>query len=281
MIMGESFHSTESAEAHRSAVGRSKTSSAQAVTAEQLQAEFDEWARIGWAAELELDNRYLMECAAKLPNLKPGARVLDLSCGSGLATRMIAERLARERISGIVTGLDISPGMLELARHASPGYQSVRYIQGSADCIPCLDGQFDHVVCVESFYYYPDQGRALDEIYRVMARQGRLHLVLRLYSDNPYADEFLTHLSIPAHVRSMAQYVALLTEHGFEDVRASRLPEPRRRRGGSAGVLRRGFRLLARHPTEWAPAVTEKLRIARKRDRAKSIGALLLIAAKP
>jgi ubiquinone/menaquinone biosynthesis C-methylase UbiE len=280
MISSQSFHSSEIATADAGARGRDKTSSARPVTAAQLAAEFDKWAQNGWGAELELDNRFLMESAVKLLDMKSGAHILDLSCGSGLATRMIAERLAARRTLGMVTGLDISPGMLELARHASRDYANLQYIHGSADSIPSPDEHFDQVVCVESFYYYPNQEQALDEIYRVMAHQGRLYLVLRLYSDNPYADEFLSHLSIPAHVRSMAQYVAMLTEHGFREVQASRLPEPRSRRGGSTGMLRRGVRLLARRPTEWAPAFTERLRIAHKRDKAKSIGALLLTATK-
>ncbi len=280
MKPSQSLHSNEMAETDGTVAG-DKILGARVATTAQLEAEFDEWARNGWGAELELDNHYLMESVVKLLELKPGARILDLSCGSGRATRMIAERIARTRGPGIVTGLDISPGMLELARHASHGYENLHYVHGCADSIPSPDEHFDLVVCVESFYYYPDQGRALDEIYRVMARQGRLYLVLRLYAENSYADEFLSHLSIPAHVRSTAQYVAMLKEHGFGTVQPSRVPEPLCRRGGSIGILRRGVRLLARRPTEWVPAISEKLRIARKRDKARSIGALLLIATKP
>jgi ubiquinone/menaquinone biosynthesis C-methylase UbiE len=281
MMPSRSLQPSEIADATGGAGGRNKTSKAPAIAAAQLEAEFDKWAQNGWAAELELDNRFLMESAVKLLDLKPGTRVLDLSCGSGLATRMIADRLAGMKIRGRVIGVDISPRMLELARHASRDYSNVYFIRGSADSIPSPDESFYQVVCVESFYYYPEQGKALDEIYRVMTHQGRLYVVLRLYSDNPYADEFLSHLSIPAHVRSMAEYVAMLREHGFGEVQASRLPEPRSRRGGTTGMLRRGIRLLSRRPTEWASAISERLRIAHKRDRAKSIGALLLTATKP
>jgi ubiquinone/menaquinone biosynthesis C-methylase UbiE len=222
-----------------------------------------------------------VEFVVKLLELKPNTRILDLSCGSGLATRMIAERLASAKTRGAVIGVDISPKMLELATHASRDYPNVHYIRGSADSIPTPDESFYQVVCVESLYYYPEQGQALDEIYRVMTHQGRAYFVLRLYSDNPYSDQFLSHLSIPAHVRSMAEYVAMLTKHGFREVQASRVPEPRSRRGGIAGMLRRGVRLLARRPTEWVPAISERLRIANKRDKARSIGALLLTATKP
>lgn len=276
-----SLQPSEIADANGGAGGHNETSKTPAVGAAQLEAEFDKWAQKGWGAELELDNRFLMESAVKLLDLKPGVRVLDLSCGSGLATRMIADRLAGIKTRGRVIGVDISPRMLELARHASRDYPNVYFIRGSADSIPSPDESFYQVMCVESFYYYPEQGKALDEIYRVMTHQGRLYVVLRLYSDNPYADEFLSHLSIPVHVRSMTEYVAMLREHGFGEVQASRLPEPRSRRGGTAGMLRRGISLLAGRPTAWASTISERLRIAHKRDKAKSIGALLLTATKP
>lgn len=280
MSPSQTLQSSEAARISGGVDRRSQTHGTQAEADAQLEAEFDRWAQNGWGTELERDNRFLMEFAVNLLELRPGARVLDLSCGSGLATRMIAQRLATN-IGGQVTGLDISSKMLELARDASRDYSNVHYIQGSADAMPIADESLDELVCVESLYYYPEQERALNEIYRVMTHQGRVYLVLRLYLDNPYADEFLSHLSIPAHVRSMGQYVSMLAEQGFRDVKASRVPEPRIRRGGRFGLLRRGATLLAQRPTAWIPAIREGLRTAHKRDRARSIGALLLTATKP
>ena len=250
------------------------------ITDEQLKNEFDDWARNGWGEELELDNGFLVESTVKLMMLNPGTRVLDLSCGSGLATRMIAARFAAYPNPGVVTGIDISAEMLSLARRASEKHRNLNFVQGSADRIPVEDGYFDEVVCVESFYYYPDQDQALEEIYRVMSHGAYLYLVLRLYSDNPHADEFLSHLSIPAHVRSAAEYVAMLETHNFHMERTARLVERKSRRGGLPGVIERGLRLFTRKPTQWVPAIKEKIRVTRKRDRARGIGALLLVASK-
>jgi ubiquinone/menaquinone biosynthesis C-methylase UbiE len=280
MITGQPSTSTEGIERRSSQAGQNDVSAARAATTEQLRTEFDTWARNGWGSELELDNEYLNKYAVNLLELKANVRVLDLSCGPGLATRMIADRLITIGRPGMVTGMDISEGMLNLARQVSRAYTNLNYIQGSVDSIPSADDKFDEVICVESFYYYPDQGRALDEICRVMARQGRLYLLMRLYSDNPYADEFLSHLSIPAHVRSMEKYAAMLVEHGFQDVRASRVAEPHSRRGGGVGILRRGLKVLAVPPRWWVPSIREKLRITQKRDKARRIGALLLVATK-
>jgi ubiquinone/menaquinone biosynthesis C-methylase UbiE len=256
-------------------------SASTSITREQLRDEFDTWARNGWGIELEIDNRPLIEAAVELLRLDSGTRVLDLSCGSGLAARLIAARAVDTSQFVHITGVDISEEMLRLARTASAGDSNVEYLLGSADRIPSPEEHFDEVVCIESFYYYPDQDRALNEMYRVMKHGARCYLALRLYSDNPYSGEFLSHLSIPAHVRSAAEYASMLRAHGFGIVRMERLPEKKRRRGGYIGILVRGVKLLARRPTQWIPAVKDKLRIVRKRDRARAIGALLLIASKP
>ena len=50
--------------------------------------------------------------------------------------------------------------------------------------IPWEENFFDKVLSVESFYYYPDQDRALMELFRVMAPRGRLFILINLYKDN-------------------------------------------------------------------------------------------------
>ena len=63
---------------------------------------------------------------------------------------------------------------------------------------------------MESFYYYPDQDRALAELFRVMAPHGRLFILINLYKDNPYSLQWVPKLKVPVHVRSAAEYVELL-----------------------------------------------------------------------
>jgi ubiquinone/menaquinone biosynthesis C-methylase UbiE len=77
---------------------------------------------------------------------------------------------------------------------------------------------------VESFYYYPDQDRALMELFRVMAPRGRLFILINLYKDNQYSLQWVDKLKVPVHVRSAAEYIELLKKHAFEDVEARRIP---------------------------------------------------------
>jgi trans-aconitate methyltransferase len=54
---------------------------------------------------------------AKAAGVQPGGRALDVACGTGVVTRILAERMGP---AGTVVGLDINPGMLAVARVVAP-----------------------------------------------------------------------------------------------------------------------------------------------------------------
>jgi ubiquinone/menaquinone biosynthesis C-methylase UbiE len=159
-------------------------------------------------------------------DLRPGERVLDLGCGVGWATRILA-RLVGEgpQGHGQVVGLDISDEMIRRARATSREFENIMFLWGSAEQIPWEENFFDKVLSVESFYYYPDQERALAEVFRVMAPRARLYILINLYKDNPYTLRWVEELKVPVHARSEAEYVELLQRHAFEDVQAVRIPD--------------------------------------------------------
>lgn len=107
--------------------------------------------------------RPVIEAAA----LQEGERLLDVGCGTGVAARLGAERVAP---SGTVTGVDPHPGMLEVARRTSP---DIEWRQGTAEDLPLPDGSFDAVVCSLSFQFFADKAKALQQMRRVLAPGGR------------------------------------------------------------------------------------------------------------
>ena len=141
---------------------------------ERLRQEFNQWAEQGKGEEMERHHISITQQTLDLMKLKPGDKVLDLGCGSGWATRLLA-RLVGEGPdgSGQVVGLDVSDEMIREARAASKDFENVIYVWGSAQQIPWEENFFDKVLSVESFYYYADQDRALMELFRVMAPRGR------------------------------------------------------------------------------------------------------------
>jgi ubiquinone/menaquinone biosynthesis C-methylase UbiE len=137
---------------------------------EKLQQEFNRWAVAGEGPKMEGHHLDITAKTIRRMNLRPGERVLDLGCGSGWATRLLA-RLVGEGPGGFgqVVGLDVSDEMIREARAASKDFDNVLYVWGSAQQIPWEENFFDKVLSVESFYYYADQDRALMELFRVMA----------------------------------------------------------------------------------------------------------------
>ncbi len=194
---------------------------------EILQHEFNRWAAEGRGEQMEQHHLAITEATLRLMDIKPGERVLDLGCGAGWATRILA-RLVSEgpRGFGQIVGLDISDEMIRRARAASRDFDNIMYVWGSAEKIPWEENYFDKVLSVESFYYYPDPDRALNELFRVMAPRGRVFILINLYKDNPYSLQWVDKLKVPVQVRSEAEYIGLLKAHAFEDVEARRIPDP-------------------------------------------------------
>ena len=193
---------------------------------ENLQQEFNRWAEAGEGEKMRNHHLNITEKTLRYMDLRPGERVLDLGCGSGWATRLIA-RLVSDGPEGFgqVVGVDISDEMIRQARAESKEFENVMYVWGSATQIPWEENFFDKMLSVESFYYYPDQDRALAELFRVMAPHGRLFILINLYRDNEYSLQWVDKLKVPVHVRSAAEYVELLKKHMFENVEYLQIPD--------------------------------------------------------
>src|SRR5499425_2198826 len=193
---------------------------------ERLQQEFNRWAEQGEGSKMEYHHLDSTEKTMRRMDLRPGERVLDLGCGSGWASRLLA-RLVGDGPSGFgqVIGVDISDEMIRQARATSKDFENLMFVIGSATQIPWEENFFDKVLSVESFYYYPDQDRALAELFRVMAPRGRLFILINLYRDNPYSLQWVDKLKVPVHVRSAREYVELLRTHAFERIEAVQVPD--------------------------------------------------------
>lgn len=198
-----------------------KAAAIQSQADQKLQQEFNQWAAAGRGDEMEDHHSDITEQTLELMDLQPTDRILDLGCGTGWASR----RMARVATAGEVVGLDVADEMLRRAEHASSGTKNVRYVWGSAEKIPAADNAFSKVLSVESFYYYADQEKALDELRRVIAPGGRLFILINLYKDNHYSLRWVSELKVPVQALSETEYLEMLRRHGFENVAARRIPD--------------------------------------------------------
>lgn len=135
----------------------------------------DHWQLVGTAPELY--ERYLVpaitskwaEDLVDRAEPKPGEKVLDIACGTGIVARTASRRMRR----GQVTGLDLNQGMLAVARTASIEGAPIEWIEGSALDLPFEGATFDLVLCQLGVQFFPDQGRAIREMRRVLSAEGR------------------------------------------------------------------------------------------------------------
>jgi SAM-dependent methyltransferase len=111
-------------------------------------------------------SRVLLERAAP----RPGERVLDLACGTGIVTRQVAPMVGP---SGSVVGLDVSPDMLEVARSIPVEGAPVEWREGNASELDLPAGSFDLVLCQQGLQFFPDRAAAARGIHRVLKDGGR------------------------------------------------------------------------------------------------------------
>jgi ubiquinone/menaquinone biosynthesis C-methylase UbiE len=123
-------------------------------------------------------------------------RLLDLSCGTGAASRQAAPLVTS------VTGVDLSSEMIREATDRSDGVGNVTFEVADAEALPFADGSFTAVLCSNAFHHYPEPARALAEMARVLAVSARL-VIGDACSDSVsarVADAFLRRFE-PGHVR--------------------------------------------------------------------------------
>lgn len=95
----------------------------------------------------------------------PGTRVLDAATGTGIVA------LAAAGAGADVTGLDINPGMLAVARRKSA---AIDWVEGDVAALPFPDAAFDTVLCQFALMFVPDRPQALAEMLRVLKPGGTL-----------------------------------------------------------------------------------------------------------
>ncbi len=122
----------------------------------------------GWRGPLAPAQQTLLRIA----DIKPGERVLEAACGSGLVTRAIAKAVGH---TGHVLATDLSQNMIDLTARscAVAGYGWVTTARKSADDLG-EESSFDAAVCALGLMYVPDPGKAAASMMRGVRPGGRV-----------------------------------------------------------------------------------------------------------
>jgi ubiquinone/menaquinone biosynthesis C-methylase UbiE len=179
-------------------------------------------------------------------DLQTGERVLDVACGPGSVSRLVAAAVGS---SGRVVGCDLSGAMLTIAREKPPiaAGASIEYHEAPADQLPVSDGVFDVAVCQQGLQFFPDRTAALGEMRRALRQGGRLAVaVWTEIGESPLfaalqsavrdvaGDELARRYGAgPWGMPEQDQLRRLIEQAGFSSVRVSRAAEPMEFEGGA------------------------------------------------
>jgi ubiquinone/menaquinone biosynthesis C-methylase UbiE len=140
----------------------------------------------------------------------PADRVLDVACGPGLMACAFA-KVARH-----VTGIDLTPAMIEQARvmQQTVGLTNLTWHVGDAEPLPFTDASFSLVFTRYSFHHFLDPKAVLAEMVRVCNPGGRV-VVVDVFTSGPEQAEAYNRLEkLP-----LEELTALLIQAGLQDVR--------------------------------------------------------------
>ncbi len=181
----------------------------------------------GWRAQLEPAQSLMLDMAA----LRPGERVLDVACGTGLVSFRIADAVGKD---GAVVGTDISGEMVEAARRlaAERNVGNARFERCDAEDLRLDDEPFDAALCGLGLMYVPNPVKALEEMGRLLKPGGRTAAAVWGARANcgwaeifPITDARVASEVCPMffHIGTRDMLALSFAEAGFTDVRSERL----------------------------------------------------------
>ena len=140
----------------------------------RIAARYDTMNRI---MSLGLDQFWRRTSLKRIELLPERCKILDLACGTGDFTIELAKHWPNAEI----TGVDLTPEMIDIARVKLSEARNVTYLTGDAQNLSMLEAkQFSLIVCAFGFRNFPAKAKALAECRRLLADGGRL-VVLELF----------------------------------------------------------------------------------------------------
>ncbi|MCV2870328.1 methyltransferase domain-containing protein [Defluviimonas sp. WL0002] len=169
----------------------------------------------------------LARATLKAVSLRPGDRILDVACGTGIVARTIRDLYGTDVE---ITGSDLNAGMIEMARGITSDLDPpIEWVVADAADLPFDDGTFTVCMCQQGIQFIPDKRGALLEFRRVLSPGGLLAIsvwdgasaffmamaeALRRHVGEAAAEQSLA----PFTYRAAEDLPRLLATTGFRDV---------------------------------------------------------------
>ena len=194
-----------------------------------------------WTAQARRFDETLANCHGPFLTaaaIREGDRVLDVGCGTGLATRDVA----RVAVNGFALGVDLSSQMIALAQETADaeGLHNVEFRQADAQIHPFESGAVDVVISRMGSMFFGDPIAAFANLRRALRPDGRLTLLTwQGVNDNEWLSEFRAALAVgrdlpspppeapsPFALADPDRVRAILGAAGFTDISFESLHEP-------------------------------------------------------
>ncbi|MCS5712140.1 methyltransferase domain-containing protein [Candidatus Berkiella aquae] len=183
-------------------------------------------------------NNKIIHTLETLLALEPGARLLDLGCGSGIFTQLLQARGYH------CVGLDLSQKLLGLGKQQTP---AIDYVQADVEALPFASESVDYVILSCLVHHLPNPKRCAEEVFRVLKPNGkyvafdpnRLNPFMYLYRDRSspfYSSKGVTENErpvLPKQVQSVFTQAGLEAASHFVDGLAFRYVAS----GAARGIL--------------------------------------------
>ncbi len=174
---------------------------------------------IPFAQMSQHSNRYGLELMLKLSDPKQDDMVLDIACGTGIVSGEFA------RIVSHVTGIDLTPAMIEQARllQQEKQLENINWKIGDVSNLPFNDNLFSMVVTRYSFHHLLNPKKVLEEMKRVCMPGGKI-LVIDVTPDVDKVDayNYVEKLRDSSHTRAFtfSELENLIKEVGLVNLKS-------------------------------------------------------------
>jgi arsenite methyltransferase len=190
---------------------------------------FDSWARDGHAEGMERGHAPAARMAFDRLRLGESGRYLDIGCGNGYTVRWAASAAPRGR----AVGLDLSEGMVALARRLSAGIPNLEFLAGAFPEVALPAASFDAIFSMEVFYYLPDLDAALRKARELLRPGGLFACVVDYYGENTASHSWPADLGVPMKLLDAAGWSDAFVRAGLAVVDQRRLRIPRELAGAA------------------------------------------------
>jgi ubiquinone/menaquinone biosynthesis C-methylase UbiE len=193
------------------------------MTHDRIATTFDTWARNGRAESMEQGHGDVVRQVIARMRFNAGDQILDLGCGNGWATRLLAKSAA----GASAVGVDVAPAMVARAEELTSYTIRAKYEIARFESLPFRDASFDKAFSMEAVYYSVDLDRTLSEIVRVLKPGGSADLVVDCFAESPSTRGWSAVVGLPMHCLSSSEWHDKLERAGFARIELMRVIDSR------------------------------------------------------